>query len=146
MAERKRTHFTVDPRDDVTWRLRHSAWMLPVIFGMGVLAWTGFAYVAWRTRHTVWIAVTVFLLVGAVAVTFWPEGAAAGATTALLALWAAAVALAFVMRSQYINWCAQREFGFDPEAWSPENTRPDPADEAGEAGGSGEAGEPNSPR
>lgn len=120
MGTRGRSPFTVDPRDDLGWRIRRSLWMLPVVFGLGIFAWTGFAWVAWRTRNAVWTGVTVFLLVGAVASVFWPEGAAASATTAQLAVWGAGVALAFVMRGQYLNWCAREDFGFDPDAWAAE--------------------------
>jgi hypothetical protein len=50
------------------WRLRHSAWLLAPILGMGLVSWVGFVYIAARTRRVAWwITALVYTAVGVIA-------------------------------------------------------------------------------
>ena len=51
------SHQTGSPRGDLTsraWRTRHSAWLLAVILGFGLLSFVGFLYCAVRVGSRVW--------------------------------------------------------------------------------------------
>lgn len=90
------------------WRLRHSAWMLGPLLGLGALSWVGLVYVAARTRRTTWIALAAgFFVAGGVAA-FWPVGTDNTQGGLLVFVWAAAVVTAFIINPSYLRWRAGR--------------------------------------
>lgn len=103
--------YAFDPRNDLGWQARNNLWLVPILVGMGVLAWVGFAYIAARTRYATWIVIAVVFLAGAGLVVFWPEGARGSRSTAMLALWAAAVVVGFMVRGPYLRWAAEQTQG-----------------------------------
>ncbi|MBO3130517.1 hypothetical protein [Dermatophilus congolensis] len=99
----------LDPRHDTIWRARHSAWMLPILLGAGLIAWAGFAWIAFRARRKSWWIIAAAYLLGAAAVLFWPPAARGKQSTALLALWASAIAVAVILRNPYLECAYNRQ-------------------------------------
>src|SRR4051794_20473246 len=97
------------------WRLRHSAWTLAPIFGVGLFSFVGFVYVAFRVREKRWwLIATVFCVLTAVTwtlmtVTEGPDGkASGGAAGVVLAVWAASIIYAFILNRDYLKWRARQ--------------------------------------
>lgn len=108
------------------WRRRHSAWLLAVVFGMGLLSFVGFLYCAMRVRTYRWwirAAVTSALTaVGWVLMTLFVESTedATGsiinvdrpgpaddlATGFVVALWISMVIYGLVINREYLRWRA----------------------------------------
>lgn len=90
------------------WRLRHSAWMIPALIGIGVLAWVSFVYVAARTRRPLYVGIAGFFLVAGALGGFWPDDANNTAGGILVFVWAAAIVTALVINPGYLRWRAAR--------------------------------------
>ncbi|GAB96589.1 hypothetical protein BJY21_002394 [Kineosphaera limosa] len=89
------------------WRLRHSAWLLPVLLGLGIFAWVGFVYVAARTRRPSFVALAGFFLVAGAVAGFWPNDADNTGGGVMLFVWAAAIVTALIINPGYLRWRAQ---------------------------------------
>lgn len=107
------------------WRVRHSAWLLAVIFGFGFFCFTGFLYCAIRVQSRKWWMTALitfgFALVLWV-ITFRADEVnghtqvsdASGAY--LMLVWAGSIAAGFALNRDYLRWRASHT---DPEtgAW-----------------------------
>lgn len=100
----------------VGWRVRHSAWLLAVLLGMGLFCWVGFAYCAVRTRDPRWrVPLVGFLLAslpGWLMTAAWtrPNGdLTTGAESYVLCMWAAATLFGLYTAPEYLRWRAARE-------------------------------------
>lgn len=89
------------------WKWRHSLWMIPALFGVCLLSWISFVYLAARVRR--WSLIGLALAFIAAAVVAWsltpPEGSA-GDDVGLVVLiaWGAAIAMAFALNPMYLRW------------------------------------------
>lgn len=82
------------------WRVRHSAWLLAPILGIGMFSFVGFVYVALRVRsRKFWIACVIGCL-----------GSALAWITADIALivWIGLIVYGFVINRDYLRWRANR--------------------------------------
>ncbi|ALU39029.1 hypothetical protein AS188_03890 [Kocuria flava] len=96
------------------WRLRHSAWLLAPILGLGLFSWVGFVYVAARTRKRRWwviaaiyagLGVLLFVLDEAARSTGVQAFADVGGLL-LLGTWVGGVIHAFILNKEYLRWRA----------------------------------------
>lgn len=112
---------------DGRWRRLHSAWLLAVIFGFGLLSFVGFLYCAIRVRNRKWwtrAAVTGGLsALGWVLMSLFVEsnGESPASTTSsdapgpaddlaigfVIALWIGSVIYGFVVNREYLRWRAE---------------------------------------
>jgi hypothetical protein len=97
-----------------TWRVRHSAWMLPVLLGFGFMTWVGFAYIAARARKPIWTAVAVGYL--AAAVTSVTVSSMEGADSSSVVggvigtvTWVVGIVHAFLVRPSWLRWRAHHD-------------------------------------
>lgn len=96
------------------WRLRHSAWLLAPILGIGLFSWVGFVYVAARTKKRRWwiisaiyaaLAASLFVLDEANRSTGVQAFADVGGLV-LLATWIGGVIHAVILNKEYLRWRA----------------------------------------
>lgn len=105
------------------WRIRHSAWLLGVILGVGLLSFVGFVYAAMRVRtRKFWIAMAVACAGSALC---WIMSADSepgtqgeqisdlGASIGLT-VWALQVVYAVILNRDYLRWRAART---EAHAW-----------------------------
>lgn len=132
---------TTKGRRGVGWTVLHSLWVLPVVLGLGILSWTGLAYVAARTRRPSWLvaagvafalAVLSFALLGPA-----DEDSTVGGSVILLT-WGLAIVAAFVMLPGYLRWQDERAERRAARSGSGQ----DRADHLGPAGPAGPSGRP----
>lgn len=114
------TYANTDPTSllaDRRWRMRHSAWLLAVILGVGLLSFVGFVYIALRVRtKKFWIA-----MVGACAgsALTWIVTSATEPSTAesqasgwpgaiTIAVWASSIVYGVIINRDYLRWRATR--------------------------------------
>lgn len=97
------------------WRIRHSAWLLAPILGLGVLSCVGFIYCAARVKTGRWITVavaaTLASIVAVVLDSAWQDSAgnvSNAAATFMVMLWLASVAFGFVINRDYLEWRSTR--------------------------------------
>lgn len=98
------------------WRLRHSAWLLAPILGIGYLSWVGFLYCALRVRSRQWwIVATVSILLtltGYVIMGVWTTTDGSPSSNAVLyiiQLWVASIIFGFLIHPDYLRWRATRK-------------------------------------
>lgn len=123
-----------NPLADKNWRLRHSAWLLAVIFGCGLLSFIGFLYCAirvqtrkWWTRAAVtggltavcWVLMTLFVEStedgnGSASSTDRPGPGDDIATGVVIAVWVGMVIYGFIVNREYLRWRAGH---FESSAW-----------------------------
>lgn len=98
------------------WRLRHSAWVLLPIVGLGLLTWVAFAYVGVRARRARWWGAAVVYGIGISAslVLFGSSPQAQGTTvrddiagTLFLGVWAGGIVHALIANSAWLTWRAR---------------------------------------
>jgi hypothetical protein len=111
---------------DASWRLQHSLWMLTAFLGCGLLGWAGFLYIGISARRAVWwIAGIVYLAAGVGAMVLASRTPVSGASTGttgsttgstqgdsllgglILAIWAAQIVHALIVRRGWLRWRAQ---------------------------------------
>lgn len=97
---------------DSSWRLRHSAWLLAPILGIGMFTFVGFVYVAARTRNRkLWIIAAAYC---AVSVPLWimlvqtPTGEPTSDPVGflVLALWLGGTIHGIFVNREYLRWRA----------------------------------------
>ena len=131
---------TVDSRPppqllaDRSWRMRNSAWMLPVILGCGMATWASFLYIGIKARRRSWqIAAGVYSVafVAMMVVSGSAEGDPQHGSTGtasnlmgglLVATWAAGIVHAVMVRPQWLRWRADHN-----QPWWATPTHPAPA-------------------
>lgn len=87
------------------WRVRHSAWLLAPLFGLGMFSFVGFVYVALRVRsRRFWVACVV-ACVGSALVWALPSDWSGGI---ILAVWIGLIVYGFVLNRDYLRWRAGR--------------------------------------
>lgn len=97
---------------DSSWRMRHSAWLLAPILGLGVFGCIGFIYIAARTRSrklwtiaAIYCAISVVVSIGlTVAPSAGPLSTAVGVV--LLALWVGGTIHGVILNREYLRWRA----------------------------------------
>lgn len=95
------------------WRLRHSAWMLAPIFGLGFVTWVGFAYIGIKARRRDWwLSAIVYGAVVVIVFAFSGSPDDPGTTSsewvggAIIAAWAAGIAHALLVNKSWLRWRA----------------------------------------
>ena len=105
------------------WRIRHSAWLLAPILGIGLLSFVGFAYIGLRARtRKFWIALVVGGVGSAIVwvVTSDSNAAVDGSqvsdwgTGVSLAVWAGLIVYGVLINRDYLRWRAGHSGG---NAW-----------------------------
>jgi uncharacterized membrane protein YsdA (DUF1294 family) len=102
------------------WRIRHSAWLLAPILGMGFFSFVGFLYVALRVRkRKFWIACAIACLgsaLVAISTSIWNErnGNSSTGGGVIMAVWVGLVVFAMVLNRDYLRWRASRT---EANAW-----------------------------
>lgn len=97
------------------WRVRHSAWLLAPIFGLGMLSFVGFVYVALRVQsRKFWVACIIACLGSALlwATTGTTESTSDGESSSnggvILGVWVGLIVYGFVLNRDYLRWRANR--------------------------------------
>lgn len=114
------TYASTDPASllaDKRWRTRHSAWLLAVIFGFGVLSFVGYVYIGLRARtKKLWIAMVISCVFSAVP---WVLSGDTDPTTegtqisdlaagVMLAVWIGLIVYGVIVNRDYLRWRAMR--------------------------------------
>lgn len=114
------TYANTDPTSllaDRRWRTRHSAWLLAVILGVGLLSFIGYVYIALRVRtKKLWIAMVVACTASAVTwiVSSDTDPATAGeqvsdlAAGVTAAVWFGLIVYGVIINRDYLRWRATR--------------------------------------
>jgi hypothetical protein len=88
------------------WRVRHSAWLLAPILGLGLLSFVGFVYVALRVRNRrFWVACAVGCIGSVLS---WISNDIA------IIVWIGLIVYGFVLNRDYLRWRASRT---SADAW-----------------------------
>lgn len=102
------------------WRIRHSAWLLAPMLGMGIFSFVGFLYTALRVRNRkFWIAFLISCL-GSVAAFISPSiwnqrnGYSGLGGAIILAVWSGLFVFAIILNRDYLRWRANRT---ESNAW-----------------------------
>jgi hypothetical protein len=106
---------SADPNPSAfTWKMRHSAWLIATILGVGALSCVGFIYCAVRVKTLPWAVVAVLATaasaLGIVLTSTWTNSvgdANDAAVTYIVGLWLVSIILGFVMNPDYLRWRAQ---------------------------------------
>lgn len=106
---------------DRSWRLRHSAWMLALIFGCGFMSFIGFLYCAIRVRTKKWwIIAGITAALGAIGIVIvelspqTPEGSESSQGSAwaggyLVMLWIGLIVYGLIVNRDYLRWRAAQD-------------------------------------
>ena len=86
------------------WKLRHSAWLLAVILGVGYLSFIGFAYCAFRTREKKWAVLATFFVVATIA--GYVVMGSTNDPVFIIELWLGSVVFGLIANRDYLNWRA----------------------------------------
>lgn len=105
------------------WRIRHSAWLLPVVLGLGVVTAVGFAYIAIRARNARWWKIAAAYLTATVVVVALSEisenssGEMADWVGWLaVAMWGIAIVHGLALNREWLRWCAGQRRAPHPAA------------------------------
>lgn len=112
---------------DPKWRLRHSAWLLAPILGLGVFGCIGFVYIAVRTRNRrLWKIAAIYSGVSVLLAVSLSTVSAASAMNSIngllvIALWIGGTIHAVILNREYLTWRATSR------PWYANATVPNPA-------------------
>jgi hypothetical protein len=102
-------------RRSIGWRVRHSAWLLAPILGVGVFSCVGFIYCAVRVKTRRWTTVAVVAtlasILSVVLDSVWQDSASNPSNAAIsfmLMLWLASIVFGFVINRDYLGWRSSR--------------------------------------
>lgn len=107
------------------WRIRHGAWLLAPILGVGLFSFVGVVYAAVRVRSRTFVLNAAATL--AATATTWAMAWASGedlsdpAALAILVTWVGCIVQGFALNRSYLRWRADQAAG---NAWylAPGNT------------------------
>lgn len=109
------TSFGPSPLASGKWRVRHSAWLLAVIFGLGFFSFVGFVYCAVRVQSRKWWAIASLssVLTLALWVMVFSSEKVDGKTQVsdaaaayYLLVWVGSIAAGFWLNRDYLRWRA----------------------------------------
>jgi len=128
-----------------TWRMQHSAWMLPAFLCAGTLVWASFLYIGIRARRREWLLAAAgyagAIVVVIIAMSFTDDGLTESTTGAeravslvILAIWVGGSIHALATNRSWLKWSAHSK---EPVPWyaegsatSPTISKPDPLGDA----------------
>jgi hypothetical protein len=132
-----------------TWRMQHSAWMLPAFLCAGIFVWASFLYIGIRARRREWLLAAAgyagAIVVVFIAMSFTDDGvkeSTSGAERAvslvILAIWVGGSIHAVATNRSWLKWSAHAK---EPLPWyaegsatsptiSPTISQPDPLGDA----------------
>ena len=106
---------------DRKWRVRHSAWLLAPILGIGFFSFIGFLYCAVRVQSPKWWKIAAgtgaLTAVGWLLMSLFSESEGGGSDAAvgyILALWIGLIIYGFVVNRDYLRWRAGQD---ESTAW-----------------------------
>lgn len=128
-----------------TWRMQHSAWMLPAFLCAGIFVWASFLYIGIRARRREWLLAAAGYA-GAIVVVFIAmsltddgvkestSGAERAVSLVVLAIWVGGSIHAVATNRSWLKWSAHAK---EPLPWyaegsatSPTSSRADPLGDA----------------
>nr|WP_269457948.1 restriction endonuclease [Nocardioides scoriae] len=106
------------------WKVRHSAWLLAVILGVGSFSCVGFIYCAVRVRSTTWkrraVVVTALSLVGLISLVTPVEPIQDLGAGYAAFLWLGLIGYGLFVNRDYLRWrSAQSPIAPPPAPWPP---------------------------
>ncbi|MCL2849803.1 MAG: hypothetical protein FWE61_07140, partial [Micrococcales bacterium] len=89
-----------------TWRLWHSKWMVPVVFGWGLFSFVGFVYTGTRVRNLKFGTAAAVGCAGSAAAWIAPFQLGLLGVPVVLGVWAGLVTYAGFLNRDYLRWRA----------------------------------------
>jgi DNA uptake protein ComE-like DNA-binding protein len=118
-----------------TWRMQHSAWMLPAFLCAGIFVWASFLYIGIRARRREWLLAAAgyagAIVVVIIAMSFTDDGLTESTTGAeravslvILAIWVGGSIHAVATNRSWLKWSAHAK---EPLPWYAEGSATSPA-------------------